>query len=77
VKNIDKGLASMFLYPGEVQKLLGIGATKFYELVKLNSFPRPRKVGTLSTPMFLRHELIAWAENLPNDDKYIDNGEEK
>ena len=68
-------IESIFLYPQDVQKLLGVGATKFYELVKLDNFPRPRKMGTVKTAMFLKSELIAWAENLPIDNQYLNDEE--
>lgn len=54
---------SILLYPRQVQKLLGIGATKFYELVKLPDFPKPRDLlGKRS--IYLRKEIEDWASNL-------------
>ncbi|WP_115701831.1 helix-turn-helix transcriptional regulator [Legionella sainthelensi] len=54
---------SLLLYPKQVQKLLGIGATKFYELNKLPSFPKPRNpLG--KRPMYLRQEIESWINNL-------------
>ncbi len=54
---------SILLYPKQAQKLLGIGTTKFYELVKLPDFPKPRNpLG--KRPMYLRKEIEDWAINL-------------
>lgn len=54
---------SILLYPHQVQKLLGIGTTKFYELVKLSDFPKPRDLlGKRS--IYLRKEIEDWANNL-------------
>ncbi|WP_298625663.1 hypothetical protein [uncultured Legionella sp.] len=54
---------AILLYPKQAQKLLGIGTTKFYELVKLPDFPKPRNpLG--KRPMYLRKEIEDWAHNL-------------
>lgn len=54
---------SILLYPKQVQKLLGIGTTKFYELVKLPDFPKPRDLlGKRS--IYLRKEIEDWVTNL-------------
>ncbi|RUR11283.1 helix-turn-helix transcriptional regulator [Legionella septentrionalis] len=54
---------SLLLYPGQAQKLLGVGTTKFYELIRLPDFPKPRNpLG--KRPMYLRKEIEAWAEKL-------------
>ena len=63
---------SLLIYPRDAQKLLGVGTTKFYELVRLPSFPRPKNLQG-KRPMFLRSELIEWASNLPNDEDYFNN----
>ncbi|HRD69212.1 MAG TPA: AlpA family phage regulatory protein [Legionella sp.] len=53
----------ILLYPHHVQKLLGIGSTKFYELVKLPDFPKPRDLlGKRS--IYLRKEIEDWVSNL-------------
>lgn len=53
----------LLLYPHQVQKLLGIGSTKFYELVKLSNFPKPRDlIGKRS--IYLRIEIEDWVRNL-------------
>jgi predicted DNA-binding transcriptional regulator AlpA len=53
----------ILLYPHDVQKLLGIGSTKFYELVKFPDFPKPRDLlGKRS--IYLRKEIEDWANNL-------------
>lgn len=53
----------ILLYPHHVQKLLGIGPTKFYEIVKLSDFPKPRNLlGKRS--VYLRNEIEEWANNL-------------
>lgn len=54
----------ILLYPNQVQKLLGIGATKFYELVKLSDFPKPRNLIDSKRSVYLRDEIIEWAINL-------------
>jgi len=53
----------ILLYPNQAQKLLGVKATKFYELVKLPDFPKTRSPSG-KRPMYLRDELEAWARNL-------------
>ncbi|KTD24117.1 helix-turn-helix transcriptional regulator [Legionella maceachernii] len=53
----------ILLYPKHVQKVLGVGPTKFYELAKLPDFPKPRNpLG--KRPMYLRKEIEDWAINL-------------
>lgn len=54
---------SIFLYPKQAAKLLGVGTTKFYELNKLCDFPKPRNpLG--KRPMYIRRELEDWAKGL-------------
>ncbi|BCA94583.1 hypothetical protein TUM19329_09440 [Legionella antarctica] len=53
----------LLLYPYQARKLLGVQSTKFYELVKLPDFPKPRNpLG--KRPMYLRKEIEAWVNNL-------------
>lgn len=53
----------LLLYPYQARKFLGVQSTKFYELVKLPDFPKPRNpLG--KRPMYLRKEIEAWANNL-------------
>lgn len=53
----------LLLYPNEARKFLGVKSTKFYELVKLPDFPKPRNpIG--KRPMYLRSELEEWANNI-------------
>lgn len=53
----------VLLYPSQAQKFLGIKATKFYELVKLPDFPKPRNpLG--KRPMYLRKEIEDWVNDL-------------
>ncbi len=54
---------AMLLYPKQAESLLGVGTTKFYELAKLENFPKP-KFPTGKRPMYLRSELEAWVKNL-------------
>lgn len=54
----------ILLYPNQVQKLLGIGPTKFYELVKLPDFPKPRNFVDGKRSVYLRAEIMEWANNL-------------
>ncbi len=56
---------TLLIYKKDVQNVLGIGATKFYELVKLPDFPKPRVCEAFKTPVYLRSEIIKWAESLP------------
>lgn len=53
----------LLVYPKQAQQILGVGPTKFYELVKLPTFPKS-KVLVGKRPMFLRKELEAWAKNV-------------
>ena len=60
---MNKNELPVLLYPNQAQQFLGIKATKFYELVKLPDFPKPRNpLG--KRPMYLRKELEKWANNL-------------
>ena len=53
----------LLVYPKAARELLGVGATTFYELVKMESFPKPRDlIG--KRPMYLTSELVNWAESL-------------
>jgi predicted DNA-binding transcriptional regulator AlpA len=53
----------LLVYPQKAQEILGVGTTKFYELVKLPSFPKPRSpLG--KRVMYLREEIESWARNL-------------
>ncbi|WP_131778380.1 helix-turn-helix transcriptional regulator [Legionella bozemanae] len=53
----------LLLYPKQAQQLLGVGSTKFYELIKLPHFPKARNpLG--KRPMFVRQEIEEWAINL-------------
>lgn len=54
---------SLLLYPKQAQKLLGIGATKFYELAKQPDFPKQKKPNG-RRPMYLRSELEQWARSI-------------
>lgn len=53
----------LLLYPKQAQKFLGIGTTKFYELVKLPDFPKTRSPNGKRS-MYLRDELENWVKNL-------------
>ena len=58
-----QNITPLLIYPIEARKLLGVQATKFYELVKLPDFPKPRNpLG--KRPMYLRKEIEDWANNL-------------
>lgn len=52
----------LLLYPSQAKKFLGVGATKFYELVKLPSFPKARFPNKRA--MYVREELEDWVKNL-------------
>lgn len=53
----------LFVYPKQAQKIIGVGPTKFYELAKLTTFPKPKNP-TGKRPMYLVTELEAWATNI-------------
>lgn len=54
---------ALLLYPKQAANLLGVGTTQFYELNKLPTFPKSRNpLG--KRPMYIRHEIEAWATNL-------------
>jgi len=55
---------SLLLYPNEARKLIGVKSTKFYELVKLPDFPKPRCPLGGKRPMYLRSEIEEWANNI-------------
>lgn len=53
----------LLLHPKQAQEFLGVKATKFYELLQLPDFPKPRApLG--KRPMYLREELEGWVKNL-------------
>ncbi len=53
----------ILLHPKQAQEILGVGPTKFYELVKKPSFPKAKhSVGR--RPMYLKSELEDWANNV-------------
>ncbi|MFA6302038.1 MAG: hypothetical protein WC627_02755 [Legionella sp.] len=53
----------ILIYPKQTQKMLGVGATTFYELNKLPDFPKTRNpLG--KRPMYLRKEIEDWAAGL-------------
>lgn len=54
---------SLLLYPKQAQEFLGVGTTKFYELIKSPTFPKSKNpLG--KRPMYLREELEHWVKNL-------------
>lgn len=56
-------LEPLLVYPKQAQKILGVGTTKFYELSKLENFPKPRNpLGR--RPMYVRKELEDWINSL-------------
>lgn len=60
---VDMKEPPLLVYPKKAQEILGVGTTKFYELIRLPSFPRPRSpLG--KRVMYLREELENWAKNL-------------
>jgi predicted DNA-binding transcriptional regulator AlpA len=61
---------SLLLYPKGVQRLLGIGATKFYKIVKEPTFPKPRILQN-GRSVYIRSEIEEWVKNLPVDYKLI------
>ncbi|CAM3001219.1 helix-turn-helix transcriptional regulator [Legionella worsleiensis] len=64
----------ILLYPNQAQKLLGIGTTKFYELVKLPDFPKPRNLFGGKRSVYLRNEIEEWATNLAKTEVKQGNG---
>ena len=53
----------LLVYPKQAQKLLGVGVTKFYELVRLPDFPKPKNP-TGKRPFYLRSELEKWVNSI-------------
>lgn len=56
-------IKSLFLYPKQVQQLIGVSPKKFYELIELEGFPKARRPG-MKRKMYLREEIELWAKNL-------------
>lgn len=56
---------SLLVYPKEAQEILGVGPTKFYELIKLPHFPKTRSLTEGKRAVYLRTELEAWVRSLP------------
>ena len=53
----------LLLYPNQAALLIGVKTTKFYELIKLPDFPKPRNpLG--KRPMYVKKEIEEWAKNL-------------
>lgn len=53
----------IFIYPKDAAKLLGVGTTKFYQLNKLSTLPKPKNpLG--KRVIYLRSEIEAWVSNL-------------
>lgn len=56
-------LEPLLVYPKQAQEILGVGTTKFYELCKLEDFPKPKNpLG--KRPMYVRKELEKWIDSL-------------
>lgn len=56
-------LDPLLLYPHQAAALIGVKATKFYELNKLPDFPKPRHpLG--KRPMYIKQEIEDWAKSL-------------
>lgn len=53
----------LLVYPNQAQKILGVGTTKFYELRKLPTFPKPRNLDG-KRPVYLLQEIEEWANSL-------------
>ena len=53
----------LLLYPNQAAALIGVRATKFYELKKLHGFPKPRNLAG-KRPMYVRQEIEDWARGL-------------
>lgn len=58
----------LLLYPKAVQQLLGIGATKFYKMVKEPNFPKPRILEG-GRAVYIRAEIEEWVKSRPIDMK--------
>ena len=56
---------SLLVYPKEAQEILGVGPTKFYELINLENFPNTRVLPGGKRPVYLRSEIEEWVKNLP------------
>jgi predicted DNA-binding transcriptional regulator AlpA len=56
---------SLFVRAKDLPRLLGVSATRCYELREHSQFPRPKSLGNDKDPLWLRSEVIAWAEKLP------------
>jgi predicted DNA-binding transcriptional regulator AlpA len=54
---------SMFLYPKQAAKFLGVGTTQFYSFRKLSHFPKSKNPLN-KRPLYLRCELEAWAKTI-------------
>ncbi|HAT2016927.1 TPA: helix-turn-helix transcriptional regulator [Legionella pneumophila] len=53
----------LLLSPKLAQEFLGVKSTKFYELIRLPNFPKPRTpLG--KRPLYLREELENWVKKL-------------
>lgn len=56
-------LEPLLVYPKQAKEIIGVGTTKFYELIKLPTFPKAKSpLG--KRPMYLREDLENWVKNL-------------
>jgi predicted DNA-binding transcriptional regulator AlpA len=55
----------LLIYRKKAEEILGVGTTKFYELMKLPTFPKPKIVDG-KRPMYLRKDVEDWALSLGN-----------
>lgn len=61
----SKNNESLLIYRKKAEEILGVGTTKFYELMKIPGFPKPKIIDG-KRPMFLRKDVEDWALNLEN-----------
>lgn len=55
----------LLVYAKDAKAILGVGTTKFYQLNKLENFPKP-KYPNGKRPMYILSEIESWVVNLGN-----------
>ena len=60
----------LLLYPKDVQKLIGVGASKFYEIEKLSDFPKKLYIMGKNDgrPMYKTKEILEWVNSLKSEE---------
>lgn len=59
--SINSPVVTRFLRLPDVMKMIGLGRSKIYQMIKSGEFPRPRKLGR-RVSVWLLEEVQLWME---------------